>query len=31
VARMPVALADPAVTWINDAAILVDGGEIIVG
>jgi hypothetical protein len=31
VARMLVALADPAVTWINGAAIPVDGGEIIVG
>ncbi|HUV89242.1 MAG TPA: SDR family oxidoreductase [Anaerolineae bacterium] len=31
VARVLVALADPAVTWINGAVIPVDGGEIIVG
>lgn len=31
VARVLVALADPAVTWINGAAIPADGGEIIVG
>jgi NAD(P)-dependent dehydrogenase (short-subunit alcohol dehydrogenase family) len=31
IAAVLVALADPAVTWINGAVIPVDGGEIIVG
>ncbi len=31
VANVLVALADPAITWINGAVIPVDGGEIIVG
>lgn len=31
VAKVLVALADPAVTWISGAVIPVDGGEIIVG
>ena len=31
VANVLVALADPAITWINGAVIPVDGGEVIVG
>lgn len=31
VAKVLVALADPAVTWISGAVIPVDGGEIVVG
>ncbi|RLC61727.1 MAG: 3-oxoacyl-ACP reductase [Chloroflexota bacterium] len=31
VAKVLVALADPAITWISGAVIPVDGGEIIVG
>jgi enoyl-[acyl-carrier protein] reductase III len=31
VARVLVALADPAITWITGAVIPVDGGEIVVG
>jgi len=31
VAKVLVALADPAVTWVSGAVIPVDGGEIIVG
>ncbi len=31
VARVLVALADPAITWISGAVIPVDGGELVVG